>query len=136
MNRTRGFTVIELMVVIAIIAMLMAGILVALSSAREKSRDGARMATLNQIQKALDLYYANNNGFPIEATAVTITGDDSFSVTLEADGVIPEVRPDPAHPTYTYTYQSSDGSDYTLSFCLETSGIATYSQDCGNTLSP
>jgi len=95
------------------------------------------MTQLHQIENALNLYFTNHNAFPVEATAVTITGSDSFSTALTTDGVIPEVNPDPTHPSYTYTYQSNaSGTTYTISFCLETNTIAGYSQGCGNTLTP
>ncbi|MCI0560477.1 MAG: prepilin-type N-terminal cleavage/methylation domain-containing protein, partial [Nitrososphaera sp.] len=58
---TRGFTLIELLVVIAIIGILASIVLASLNSARIKGRDARRIADLNQLQKALTLYYDDNS---------------------------------------------------------------------------
>jgi len=60
----KGFTLVELLVVIAIIGLLSTLAVVALNSARQKSRDAKRVADIKQIQTALELYYGDNNGYP------------------------------------------------------------------------
>jgi len=133
----RGFTILELLVVVAIIAVLLSATAIVMSSSRAKSRDATRMAELRQIQNALNLYFTANNAFPVFATETTITGDDAFSLALENAGTIDEVPTDPNHPATPYTYQSNaEGTTYILSFCLETDTIAGFSQGCGNTLTP
>jgi len=60
----KGFTLIELLVVIAIIGILSSVVLASLNSARVKSRDARRIADLNQISKAMELYYDANGQYP------------------------------------------------------------------------
>lgn len=72
LNNNKGFTLIELLVVIAIIALLASVVLVSLSSARQKSRDASRIATLNQFSKAMELYFNTNLSYPTVSAAATV----------------------------------------------------------------
>jgi len=66
-SKRQGLTLIELLVVIAIIGLLSTLGLVALNSARRKARDANRVAEIKQIQKALEMYFSNNEngGYPV-----------------------------------------------------------------------
>lgn len=117
MNK-KGFTLIELLVVIAIIGLLSTLAVVALGSAREKSRDAKRVSDIRQIQTALELYYADQNAYPpTPATALgtgtalclNATGFVDAGCASPYMGVVPS---DPTSPTgaYTYTVASSTTS--------------------------
>ena len=70
-NKT-GFTLIELLVVIAIIGLLASVVLLALNSARAKSRDAKRLADIRQIASAFELYFNDCNSYPVVTAATTI----------------------------------------------------------------
>ncbi len=59
-----GFTLIEILVVVAIIGVLANTILVAFTQTRAKARDARRKADLNTLQKAVENYFTTNNGYP------------------------------------------------------------------------
>jgi len=59
-----GFTLIEMMVVIAIIAILSGIIMANLSGAKGKARDSKRISDLGQIQMALSLYFDRCDSYP------------------------------------------------------------------------
>ena len=70
----KGFTLIELLVVIAIIGLLASVVLLALNSARAKSRDAKRLADIRQIASAMELYYNDCGGYPTNYVAATPRG--------------------------------------------------------------
>jgi len=133
--KKRGFTLIELLVVIAIIGLLSTLAVVALNNARQKSRDAKRVSDVKQVSTALELYFADNNGYPTAASGIVLGGasydcfdEDGFVDACDAGGttymgLVPS-NPTPNGADYTYT--SADGSTYTLTFSLEgtTGGLA------------
>lgn len=56
-NQTSGFTLVELLIVIAILGVLAGLILANMSGARERARDAQRKSDLKQLQTALRMYY-------------------------------------------------------------------------------
>lgn len=63
-NNQSGFTLIEILIVVAIVGMLATVVFTSLSQARAKARDSKRKEDLVQLQKALEIYYNTNNGYP------------------------------------------------------------------------
>ncbi len=59
-----GFTLVELLIVIAIIGILSTMAVVNLSAAKSKARDAQRIQDIKAIQIALELYYADNDRYP------------------------------------------------------------------------
>ena len=64
MNSRRGFTIVELLIVIVVIAVLAAISVVAFRGIQERARDTQRAQDVKTIAKALELYYADNGRFP------------------------------------------------------------------------
>jgi prepilin-type N-terminal cleavage/methylation domain-containing protein len=64
MKRKGGFTLVELLVVVAIISLLSSIVLAALSTARAKARDAERIAELRSLTQALELYKNTFGQYP------------------------------------------------------------------------
>lgn len=130
MKQQKGFTLVELLVVISIIGLLSTLAVVALNQARVRARDSKRLSDIKQIQTALELYYADQGVYPVEATAITlgedatdILTDDGFEDNDSATGTSVYMGNVPANfaapVTDGYDYVSADGTTYTISFELE-----------------
>jgi prepilin-type N-terminal cleavage/methylation domain-containing protein len=72
-KQQKGFTLIELLVVIAIIGLLASVVLLALNSARAKSRDAKRISDVRQIMSGLELYFNECGSYPIGTNINTTT---------------------------------------------------------------
>lgn len=59
-----GFTLIEILVVVAIIGILVAFVTLNFNDARKKSRDQARKSDLQTLQLAIETYKAQNGVYP------------------------------------------------------------------------
>jgi len=117
--------------IIGILASLM---YINISRIRAKNRDAQRLMRVNEIAKAINIYYTSTQIYPVYNG--NITSSDDMSLALETAGAMSDVPVDPINSApYVFGYQS-DGSDFTISFCLETDTIQGYSQGCGNTIKP
>ncbi len=63
----KGFTLIELMIVVVILGVLMSTVLPKLTGAQARARDAGRLADMNNIATALMVYYDDNGVFPGES---------------------------------------------------------------------
>lgn len=114
LENQRGFTLIELMIVVAIIAIL-AGILIPnFTHARAQAQTAACEANLREIATAMELYYADNQVYP------TGTATKIGAATIAANGVtyLNTVPQDPSATTtgaqYTFTSGATNPPSYTI----------------------
>jgi general secretion pathway protein G len=74
-RQSKGFTLLELLVVISIIGILLALGTVAFSTAQKKSRDAKRRGDVKAMRDGFEQYYAQNGGY---AACATMSGDDTI----------------------------------------------------------
>ena len=98
-NRQRGFTLLEILVVISIIGILVALGTAAFSTTQKKSRDARRKADIKAMQNGFEQFHSRENAYPIseaEADDATIfpaglpedpknTGENVYDINLAAD---------------------------------------------------
>ena len=69
-DNAKGFTIIEVVITIAIGAAVMALVLNAVAGARRSQRNNARAADVNQVAAAVNQYIASRNKLPIKVTDI------------------------------------------------------------------
>ncbi len=60
----KGFTLVEMLIVIAIIAILASVALVSVRGVRSSANDTKRISDLNKLQQQLEVYYTKNGNYP------------------------------------------------------------------------
>ena len=122
----KGFTLVELLVAIAIIGILATIALVTLNDARRKGRDVTRVAEMHQLQVALAIYYDDNGGYP---------GGGGVCGALPS-GLVPSyvnaLPTDPGGGSLAYAYGAASASttqDYVLRADLENTGHSALDTD-------
>lgn len=123
LNEKKGFTLIEILIVIAIISGFVVILFPNFMEFRIKSRDARRKSDLKQIQKALELYKMDINP-PVYPDALPACGASLLSPDGSKD-YMQKTPCDPQSPStgqYKYTRDPADSLKYTLYSCLETKG--------------
>lgn len=120
----KGFTLVELLVVVAIIGLLAGIAVVSVNSVRVKARDAKRIADVKQIQNALELYNNTKGGqYPLNkaAQSVDLTGkvlSEEKGIDTTGGGEI-YINVIPADPTTgrKYEYTQCAKADTALLYC-------------------
>lgn len=82
----KGFTLIELLVVIAIIGLLSSVVMASLNQTRAKARDARRMSDIQEINKAIQLYIADNDHAPYLDDCTANSGNNCYATQARDEG--------------------------------------------------
>lgn len=89
-KKSQGFTIVELLIVIVVIAILATLVIVTFTGIQQKARDSQRQTDVNALASHLEAYYANNGYYP------TLSDLQSTSwVSSNLQGLDPQALLDP-----------------------------------------
>lgn len=124
-NMKKGFTLLELLITIAIIGLLASISIFALNGSRQQGRDGKRKSDLETIRSALELYKADCNVYPGSLPSVgnSITGATAPCSVGATNVYLKKVPGDPDGNAYKYTVGAGNKT-YALCATLENPGTS------------
>ena len=111
MNFKKGFTIVEIIIVIAIMAILTAIAIPSLNNVRAKNRDTERIADIGTIQLGLLNYYSKYGSYP----TVLDPNDPNLKQYISADAFV-----GPDGKSYGYVPLTRSGSTNCTSYHLGT----------------
>jgi len=138
MNK-KGFTLIEILIVVGIIGILSSVVLIGLGPTQRLGRDARRLADLRNVQNALELYF-NRCGYypggavqPTQPCGVRSSAPVSWSAlndVMRQSGIVTGRLPADPIPARSYGYgTNSIGTVYFLSAFLEDGNNGALNQD-------
>jgi len=128
LKQKKGYTAVELLIVVSILIFIVTLITVSITGMRQKSRDATRLNHINTIRKGFDLYLtATSKGYPA-SIGECLSNSSPTGVTLISADAVKNIPTDPLWPSaipndtggFCYYYISDDYDVYTLDYFLET----------------
>lgn len=128
-----GFTIIEILITIAIIGIMSTIGIVSYTNIQTSTRDSQRSSKISILSEALEKYFEQNGEYP-SCDAMTASITDIVTNTFE--GLDPSVLSAPsaaegtnsisctANPTADIFFYESDGGSYTIAYKSESTGPA------------
>lgn len=127
LNKNKGFTLVEMLVVMTIVAILLAISLVSYAGSRKMARDSKRKADIESVRSALEVYRTDCHTYP-----ATLSFDGTAQIRgSEAECLnnvyLEDTPADPLSPTYSYFYEKDSDSANIYRICafLEAPGNTT-----------
>ena len=113
--RVRGFTLVEIMIVVAIIALLAAIAIPNLLRARHNANETAAIGAMHSFVASMESYRAAQTppSYPADLTDLS-DADPPYSPASLTDGT---------NQGYTYAFEQVSASQYTLTASPETSAV-------------
>jgi prepilin-type N-terminal cleavage/methylation domain-containing protein len=115
MNRraSQGFTIVEIIIAIIVVAILTTITIVSYSSIQQRSRDSERRNHVTQIRMALDKYYVENGEYP-PACSANGTSCSATNLGTYLKPYLPDIPINPRGTQYQYVRGTTGGSSYAI----------------------
>lgn len=134
LKKQKGFTLVELLIVIIIIGILATLVIVTFTGVQAKARDSKRQTDIEAIDSHLEAFFAENSYYPTVTDLQDITASTGWVVT-NMKGLDTSALSDPkSSPTATAaTITSTAPAPGTYVYSYETTGCTTTSASAPGT---
>jgi general secretion pathway protein G len=133
----KGFTIVELLIVIVVIGILALLVITTYSGIQQKARNSKRASDIKSLQTNIEAYFTQSSHYPSLADMNTASFLTSNMKSLDQNALIDPLNPTqsktlvatPAAKSYSYAPTQSDGSTSCASddtTCVSYTLTATY----------
>jgi len=131
--KIKGFTLVELLIVIVVIGILASISIVAYNGAQQRARDSVRQNDISEIAKGLELYYLDNHKYPTSGGTSSTTSGWSTTADNSWDAFVTALKPHmdnnvPLDPVSTPNANIMTPSGYNYAYFSNTA-----TDTCGST---
>jgi prepilin-type N-terminal cleavage/methylation domain-containing protein len=116
-NKSKGFTIVELLIVIVVIGILATLVIVTFTGIQQKARNSQRQTDINAIDSHVEAYYASAGNYPTfaqlnDATwrAANLKGLDAAALVGPKGGTLGHTSAAPTGDGYNYYATESSTS--------------------------
>jgi type II secretion system protein G len=135
----KGFTLLELLVVISIIMVLTVSGVAAYSSVSKNSRDARRKSDIEQLRQALEMFRSDQGYYPSVNTGALATANN-LNTGNATTGLYPNYSPSiPVDPRFStsnpYLYRATNLSNaqyYGYCLCTVLEAASAVNNNCGS----
>ena len=126
LKKQKGFTIVELLIVIVVIGILATLVIVTFSGIQQKGRNSQRQTDINAIQSHVEAVYASDGKYPTLANL-----NDSTWRAANTKGLAPEALADPKNAaTQTLVGTVPAAGTYSYAYVVTPTGCDNTATDC------
>jgi len=125
MERRKGFTIVELLIVIVVIAILAAIVIVAYNGVQKRAKDTQSKSDAASLLKGAEIVNAETSAYPTGTDSATLTTSFNSTATFKIPTGLAISRVTAA-PAYTTIQPAADAATRTYSVWTCTAGANIY----------
>lgn len=129
-KQNKGFTIVELLIVIVVIGILAGLVITTYNGIQQKARNTERTTDLKTFQSQLEAYNANNGRYPTSANLGATSATNVTFIASDLKGMDKETLRDPKATAGNYALGTSTTPTNQYSYVPEPTGCDNTATDC------
>jgi general secretion pathway protein G len=130
-KQNKGFTIVELLIVIVVIGILAGLVITTYNGIQQKARNTERTTDLKTFQSQLEAYNANNGRYPTTTDLGTTSGTNVTWIAANLKGMDKETLRDPKGSDYSLL-NTGTGTANKYTYVPSPSGCDNSATDCAS----